>query len=796
MGFWRGATAVEGFSEEDRRGLVGNAIDMNAMVYLMTRLPARGTKVEEQQERRHVWAERGARSQRQAELVAAWAEADEEAQSVGAALPVLPPSEASEESCTELLDALDERPLSPEGTPCRQSYGAWLAEVGMRVENVWRAAGVRRPGEDVPEEGETEELGEGLAPEWEAWEESTGSRADAPTWLQEAYPRWSEMEEEGVSSTAPEDPKRWVDERTGLKLKPVGWWLKGCNEEVLRMVGGEAEFIFDKEPESNTNKMLKVPKEKRNLPSCQEHLDKVLAEIDKYETEGMSESFPEWVKKNPGRKEEDFVKVVHRWGATTKKDTDEIRPYLDCTGSGLNGCMAPWPMKLPTPESVARDVPANWVLGSRDWRHGFMHVVGGENMRRTLGFFHPVTGELRRYTVLPFGPSQAPAIFWTVVLAAMDIFRAELAAAGLGHVRLYAYADDVVLAAPNLSDMRAAFKVLDEVAQVLGITFKSSKDVGKDEALQELSVWGLLLKTAGKVELRVPEDKRTKYGRALAEVTAALSEKGEVEMEKFESLLGKLAFTSRATRWGRGFMDEMWDAKCAADTEGSKVVRVNPRVLEDLKFWERLLGGDTAWEGRTVFDVMGATDMVQGVHYARFSTDASGDWGWGAVWESERAAGTWTSEEESETICWKELFAILQALRLWGAEWRGRGVRGASDNMAARGGGGGEFGTCSTAGRAQVPPRNRRAVHEVQHPFVDGAHCGGAQRGARRPLARKDEAEFQLLHAPGAVLQGVVPKRRGGRRILRQARNREAAGLHDALPRGRLHLQPRGRPAG
>ena len=56
------------------------------------------------------------------------------------------------------------------------------------------------------------------------------------------------------------------------------------------------------------------------------------------------------------------------------------------------------------------------------------------------------------------------------------IFRSELAKAGLGHVRLWEYCDDLVVAAPNASDMQAAFAVLDRVADELGVDWKKSKD--------------------------------------------------------------------------------------------------------------------------------------------------------------------------------------------------------------------------------------------------------------------------------------------------------------------------------
>ena len=117
-------------------------------------------------------------------------------------------------------------------------------------------------------------------------------------------------------------------------------------------------------------------------------------------------------------------------------------------------------------------------MAKRDWRHGFHHCTVRPDQRWYLGVTHPRTGKVYMWKVVPFGVSQSPGLFWDVVLESGKIFRRELAAVGLGHVRLWEYCDDLVVAAPCPEDMKRAFEVLDRVVEEMGIAWKASNDEG------------------------------------------------------------------------------------------------------------------------------------------------------------------------------------------------------------------------------------------------------------------------------------------------------------------------------
>ena len=65
-----------------------------------------------------------------------------------------------------------------------------------------------------------------------------------------------------------------------------------------------------------------------------------------------------------------------------------------------------------------------------------------------------------------------------------------------------------------------------------------------------------------------------------------------------------------------------------------------------------------------------------------FSSDASGSWGCGAVWEKEWLQCQWNTTWAEKGIATKELLPIVLAVALWGRQWRHCQVLVQCDNMA------------------------------------------------------------------------------------------------------------------
>ena len=65
-----------------------------------------------------------------------------------------------------------------------------------------------------------------------------------------------------------------------------------------------------------------------------------------------------------------------------------------------------------------------------------------------------------------------------------------------------------------------------------------------------------------------------------------------------------------------------------------------------------------------------------------FSSDASGSWGCGAVWQDLWIQCPWNNVWSEKGIATKELLPIVLAIAIWGRHWTHRRVLVRSDNMA------------------------------------------------------------------------------------------------------------------
>ena len=63
-------------------------------------------------------------------------------------------------------------------------------------------------------------------------------------------------------------------------------------------------------------------------------------------------------------------------------------------------------------------------------------------------------------------------------------------------------------------------------------------------------------------------------------------------------------------------------------------------------------------------------------------TDASGTLGFRAYFKEAWIMGTWSKEQLSRSIQWKELFAIIAAVATWGNQWQRKKIVVYCDNQA------------------------------------------------------------------------------------------------------------------
>ena len=488
---------------------------------------------------------------------------------------------------------------------------------------------------------------------------------------------WKEGFPDGAVDEAPDvavagEPKPWFN-ATGGKLKPKAWQARGTAGRLLKDIS-EVEFAVTEEVKIN----LHLP----NLPSCAANLEAVLEEIHKYDKKGVIEWQPD-DGTEPGTQQVPdlaFVTVINPWGATEKKGSADVRPYVDCSRSGVNASMAGWGVKYPSVDHALQAAHAGGYVAKRDWEASFHHVRLTEQSRKYTGFRHPVSGRVGRFKVLPFGISQCPGRFWDIANEFMRIAAEELARRGLLGVSLVGYVDDLLIMALTHAEIVAAFACLDELGEELGVSWKPAKDEGQKEPLQRVTFVGIAIDVTAEPTLLIDSAKRGKY---LAQVRKVLSEvrgTGKVAREDVRTMVGQLAFTARACRWGRVYIGAMYSWQ---DGPGWWVHGFDEGVEEELSFWEELLDESSGWEGRTRW-CAARWDLVKNSHYFEQGGDAAGEenMGWAAVFGYERAAGDFTAEELLLHIAWKELIAVVRGFELWVGDYKDHRVVVWTDNIS------------------------------------------------------------------------------------------------------------------
>jgi hypothetical protein len=167
-----------------------------------------------------------------------------------------------------------------------------------------------------------------------------------------------------------------------------------------------------------------------------------------------------------------------------------------------------------------------------------------------------------------------------------------------------------------------------------------------------------------------------------------------------DQFTGRLSWAARLCRWGKAFLGEAYKALAR---QGSVRRRHRPDVFTtvsmefwtvDVPFWREFLTMVAAgeWPGVSQWQLLDNREAARRRAVHHVTTDASGHWGAGGVWGWESFAHKWQTNEMDLHISWKELQAIVMAMRRWGPDWAGSRVYLETDNLAAmsyvvRGGG-------------------------------------------------------------------------------------------------------------
>ena len=185
-----------------------------------------------------------------------------------------------------------------------------------------------------------------------------------------------------------------------------------------------------------------------------------------------------------------------------------------------------------------------------------------------------------------------------------------------------------------------------------GLPIEPSKSVGPPTTLVFL---GIEIDSV-REELRLPEDKLMQLKEALSHWR------------------GLLSHAAKVVKAGRTFLRRIIDLSTSA-SQLHHFIRLNTEARSDIEWWFRFI---SLWNGISMLPSHDA-----GSREILVFTDASGLWGFGAVWNQLWLQLEWAGILQDAHIATKELTPIMLAAAIWGSQWKGRSVKVLSDNSAA-----------------------------------------------------------------------------------------------------------------
>ena len=123
---------------------------------------------------------------------------------------------------------------------------------------------------------------------------------------------------------------------------------------------------------------------------------------------------------------------------------------------------------------------------------------------------------------------------------------------------------------------------------------------------------------------------------------------------------------------GRIFLRRLIDLSCSV-TRLHHHIRITNETRLDLQWWLNFLLG---WSGTSLI-LDSEWTISSAVH---LFTDASGSKGWRAFWSNKWLQMEWSSEQAMHDIVWKELYAIVCTVNIWGHNWARKKILFHCDN--------------------------------------------------------------------------------------------------------------------
>ena len=269
-------------------------------------------------------------------------------------------------------------------------------------------------------------------------------------------------------------------------------------------------------------------------------------------------------------------------------------------------------------------------------------------------------GKIFQYVSMPFGLGPAPRIFTKILKPIISSLRKQ----GL---RLVAYLDDIlIIGNSRLAALQAVREVIN-LFESLGFLIQQEKSV--TDPAQSLEYIGLVINTVT-MSFSLPEKKREKL---LGQCSKAYTSK-TVSLKELASLLGILNWASQSVEYAPAHFRSLQATYTRQSKLASGVLSTQltlpPEAKEDLLWWIK------------------KAEFAKGRHISAgcptifICSDASLS-GWGAVSDSIKTGGPWTSIDAKRHINELELLAAFNGLKCFASAVSNSTVEINIDNTTA-----------------------------------------------------------------------------------------------------------------
>lgn len=313
--------------------------------------------------------------------------------------------------------------------------------------------------------------------------------------------------------------------------------------------------------------------------------------------------------------------------------------------------------------SMVQKLGPGALLGKKDITSAFRLLPIRPEDFSLLGFYFD-----NKYYIdkcLPFGCSIACATFEKFSTALHWIVENQST-----HNTLVHYLDDFLFAGPaNTCICQNLMGSFDTICKELGVPLSEEKTEGPSTYITFL---GLGINTINQT-IFIPKDKVDTLKSMIHNVYT----RRKVTLKVMQSLVGSLAFVTKAIPAGRAFCRRFYDSL----SQGYKkhhYITISKALRDDMEVWLKFL---SEFNGTTLFPDM---------HWSNgdtlhISSDSSGSFGCGVIFGSHWAYLQWPldwSSEDRRDLTYLELVPVALAIQIWGSKLQSKKIIMHIDNIA------------------------------------------------------------------------------------------------------------------